>query len=129
MPLEGQTRAAPAVPLVLVAGSEQFTFYHTGRWWVRGRLVVAMGHTHAYGAEAVSVGGPHEPSWVPEASDSAGEVDKWGLLVRIRCNHFFVENCHASSDRTSWLLDADYRTLAPPPWGKLEACAASGASL
>ena len=89
MPLEGQTRAAPAVPLVLVAGSEQSTLYHTGRWWVRGRLVVAMGHTRAYGAVAVSVGGPHEPSWVPEASDSAGEVDKWGLLVRIRCNHFF----------------------------------------
>ena len=86
-------------------------------------MVVAMGHTHAYGAVAVSVGSPHEPSWVPEASDSAGEVDKWGLLVRIRCNHFF----HACD--TEWFLDADYRTLAPPPWGKLEACAASGASL
>ena len=43
---------------MVVGGEKWTTLAQIGRWWVQGRLVVAMGHTSECGMAVSSVGGP-----------------------------------------------------------------------
>ena len=43
---------------MVVVGHKWLVLAHIDRWWVQGRLVVAMGHTSECGVVVASVGGP-----------------------------------------------------------------------
>ena len=47
--------------VVVVGGHGWSILPQIGRWWVRGRFVVAMGHTSACGVVVANVGGAHGP--------------------------------------------------------------------
>ena len=47
--------------VVVVGGHGWSILPQIGRWWMPGRLVVAMGHTSACGVVVASVGGPPWP--------------------------------------------------------------------
>ena len=48
-----------------------------GRWWVPGRLVVAMGHTSACGVVVASVGGR---TWAMVGAGSQGKAPHWVVV-------------------------------------------------
>ena len=48
-----------------------------GRWWVPGRLVVAMGHTSACGVVVVSVG---SRTWAMVGAGSQGKAPHWVVV-------------------------------------------------
>ena len=65
------------VVVVVVAGYGWSKRPQIGRWVVRGRLVVAMGHTSACGVVVVSV---WWPTWTMVGAGSQGKAPHWVVV-------------------------------------------------
>ena len=76
--------------VVVVGGHEWSILPQIGRWWVRGRSVVAMGHIDACGVVVISVGGRTRamvgagsqgkaPHWVVVGGEKWSELPQIGL--------------------------------------------------
>ena len=63
--------------VVVVGGHGWSILPQIGRWWMPGRLVVAMGHTSACGVVVASVGGP---PWPMLSAGSQGKAPHWVVV-------------------------------------------------
>ena len=63
--------------VVVVGGHGWSILPQIGRWWMPGRLVVAMGHTSACGVVVASVGGP---PWPILSAGSQGKAPHWVVV-------------------------------------------------
>ena len=63
--------------VVVVGGHGWSILPQIGRWWMPGRLVVAMGHTSACGVVVASVGGA---PWPMLSAGSQGKAPHWVVV-------------------------------------------------